>query len=135
MNPMIVTADTQAGLPHSDLLESLVSEHFDRAYLVFNTFVDDPRQCLDLTEGLFRQIATAGQLSTQAIHASLVHRVRCLAHPQPLVDGLEQDEVLCWLLKETFELSYAQVAAAMDADRDTVKHAIAAVRAALLEQL
>ncbi len=102
---------------------------------MFNAFVDDPRQCLDLTEGLFRQVAGAARLTTQAIHASLVHRVRCLAHPQPVVDGVDQDEVLCWLLKETFELDYAQVAAAMDVDRDTVKHAIAGVRAALLEQL
>lgn len=117
---------------HNGILESLVVEHFEKAFVVFNAFVDDHRVCVDLTEGLFREASHSEAPDAGTIYGKLVSRIRSMPDTISLVEGESVDNTLCWLLKETSQLSYKDIAEMMDWDRDSVKVAIAGVRGTLL---
>ena len=121
--------------PQQITLEALVTEHFERAFLMFNTFVEDHRHCVLLSEGVFRKVAANGTPSTDALLIELVDSIRSLSEYQPLVEGLSREETLCWLLKDAYDLKYADIARKMGLDRDSVKVAIANVRSALAASL
>lgn len=132
MNPMTVPLDVQQAAVRTHALEALVCDHFDRAYMVFSAFVDDPRRCLDLTESLFRSVADAGSMRATTVYRGLVNRIRRISSPQLPMEGVGVDDVLCWLLKETTAMSYAEIAMVMDWQREAVKASIAIARAALI---
>ena len=113
-------------------VEGLITQYFDRAYLMFNLFVDDPRACLQLSESVFRTLDTLGGSSEQDVYALLVEFVRELAPERGFLPEVSTDSVLCWLLKDSAALSYAEIAALMELDRQQVGERIAEVRFAIL---
>lgn len=113
-------------------VDGLVSTCFDRAFLIFSLFVDDPRTCLDLSEAVFRALDHRGGLTEQAFYGELVTSVRGLSDKNEFLPGVAADSVLCWLLKDAADLSYAEIAALMTMDRSQVGERIAEARFALL---
>lgn len=133
MNPMIVQGPQSYSPLHHDLLEALVSVHYERAYAIFNAFEEDPEVCLRRTDALFRAVADEGRLSPIAIYGMLVERIENLSEPEAFPPGISRADLLCWLIKETAQLSYGELGMVMCMDADAVKYAIANVRMALLE--
>lgn len=115
-----------------DAIDDLVATCFDRAFLIFNLFVDDPRTCLDLSESVFRTLDGHGNLDERAFYGQLVRSVLGLEAQNEFLPGVEAESVLCWLLKDAADLTYADIAAMMPLDREQVGERIAEVRMALL---
>ncbi len=115
----------------STAIDGLIAGYFDQAYLLFNVFVDDPRTCLDLADAVFRGM-DADEPSTLAFYSNVVTRVRGLTARNELAPGLSTDAVLCWLLKDSADLTYQEIAVVMCVSRQDVKLHIAAVRQALV---
>lgn len=113
-------------------LEGLVTSHFNRTYTILNVFVDDPRTCLQLAEAVFRTMDLEGDLSEKAVYRTLVKQVRRLPNKSQFLAGEPHENVVCWLLKETSELKYADIASLMGMERDQVKVSIAGVRQKLI---
>jgi hypothetical protein len=114
---------------HSD---GLIAACFDRAFLVFSLFVDDPRTCLDLSESVFRALQINGGSTVQEFYGELVDCVRELPHKGEFLPGVAADSVLCWLLKDAADLSYVEIGAMMAMEHAQVRDRIAEVRMALL---
>lgn len=114
-------------------VDGLVAGYFDKAFLTFNLFVDDPRTCLDLSEGVFRLLEHSGNVTEQGFFSQLAAMVRDLPAKNEVLAGVESDSVLCWLLKDSSGLSYAEIAGAMGLQRSDVQARIADVRMALLD--
>lgn len=113
-------------------IDGLVATCFDRAFLIFSLFVDDPRTCLDLSEGVFRALDGRVTLTEWAFYGELVTRVRRLPDKNEFLPGVAAESVLCWLLKDAAELNYAEIGALMTLDRGQVSDRIAEVRMALV---
>lgn len=116
----------------SSAVDGLIANYFDQAFLMFNVFVDDPRTCLDLSERVFRLVGVRGDTSEQGFYAQLAALVRELPATNEVHPAVSVDCVLCWLLKDSANLSYDEIAAAMEMERGAVQTAIADVRMALL---
>jgi len=132
MSEMSTSMESQIGSIQTKAMEGLVSTYFDRTFMVLNTFMDDPRECLAVNEGLYRTVDEFGELSEQALFGTLVDRVRGLSSDLANLKGLSNENVLCWLIKETSDLKYADISKMMGMDRIEVKEAIAEVRWHLL---
>ena len=113
-------------------LEGLISTHFNRAYLMVNLFIDDPRACLDITESLFRAVDLSEELTEIGVYTELVRKIANLPRKNELLAGFSYQGMMCWLLKENSSLKYADIAAMMGLERDQVKCHIADVRGSLL---
>jgi hypothetical protein len=112
--------------------DGLIAACFDRAFLVFSLFVDDPRTCLDLSESVFRALQISGGSTEREFYGELVGCVRELPDKGQFLPGVASDSVLCWLLKDAADLSYAEIGAMMAMGREQVRDRIAEVRMALL---
>ena len=113
-------------------IENLITDMFDRTFMVFNLFVDDPRACLKLNEQVYRAVDQAGILSQKAVYSNLVKMVRRIQNKELFLDEVPHENVLCWILKETCDLTYADISGLMGLDREDVKSTIASVRGRLL---
>jgi DNA-directed RNA polymerase specialized sigma24 family protein len=113
-------------------VDGLIANYFDRAFLVFNLFIDDPRACLAQSEAVFRVLDGRLAATEQDFYAELLNRVRDLPERHECFPGLEPDSVLCWLLKDSTGMSYAEIARVMRMERNEVARHIADVRLALL---
>lgn len=132
MSVMHIEADQGfKGFQHGNL-ENLVSTHFNRAFMVVNVFVDDARACLDITENVFRTVDVNGELSEKAVYGALVDRIRNLQEKNQFLEGVAEETVLCWLVKETSRLRYDDIAGLMGLEHNQVKLNIAGVRGLLL---
>ena len=131
MNPAIVVEESHHPVP-CEPVEGLISTYFDRTFMVLNVFIDDPRTCLELSQDIFRTVQENGQVSQKALFCALVKRVRRLHNKNVFLEGVPHESVLCWLLKETSQLKYADIGSLMGLDREQVKLSIAAVRSRLL---
>jgi hypothetical protein len=116
----------------SSPLDGLVATWFDRAFLFFNLFVDDPRTCLDLSEDVFRSLEHRQSFGEADFYGQLVQHVRALPRKNEFLPGIAADSVLCWLLKDAADLAYAGIASVMAMSREQVAESIAEVRMALL---
>ena len=132
MSLQIVAPTLRTEVLQSDSTENFIAAHFDRAYLMFNLFLDDPRACLDRSDAVFRALSAQGELNARSFYRELVQRIRALPLSAESLEGQEPDSLLCWLLKDSADLSYADIAAAMEMDREQVGWRIAQVRGALL---
>lgn len=132
MNTAVTLREDALDTLQSDPLYGLISSHFDRAFLFFNLFVDDPRNCLDLSESVFRTLDGRGVHTTREFYSALVDHVRALPQRNELVPGMRSDCVLCWLLKDSADLSYQEIGDVMALERGQVQQHIAEVRMALL---
>lgn len=135
MNTAIQYRETDFSALQQDMLEHLVSEHFERAFSVINTFEADPEKALGHTNDLFRSISGHDHLSTLSVYKELVARVRGMEEAGGFLEGVELDSTLCWLIKESTPFNYESVGKIMNMDREQVKESIAKVRMALLEVL
>ena len=121
--------------PHETLqpasTERFVAENFDRAYLLFNLFIDGPRACLDHSDAVFRTLARQGAYTDRGFYRTLAQRIRALPQSADAVEGQDVDSVLCWLLKDAAALNYAAIAEVMELERDQVAARIAGVRGVL----
>lgn len=113
-------------------IENLITNMFDRTFMVFNVFVEDPRACLKLNEQVYRAVDQAGTLSQKAVYSNLVKMVRRIQNKELFLDEVPHENVLCWILKETSDLTYADISGLMGLDHDDVKRTIAGVRGQLL---
>ena len=127
-----ISMEGQFGAVQPGALEGLISTHFDRTFMVLNTCLDDPRICLQVNEAIYRTVDEAGDISQRAVYGALVTRLRGLASDVETLRELSSDSVLCWLIKETSDLKYADISELMGMDRESVKQAIAEVRWHLL---
>ena len=118
--------------PQSRETDGLIASHFDRAYFIFNWFVDDTRTCLDLADCVFRGMDLDGGACERDFFRAIVRSVRELPARNEAVPGMGANSVLCWIFKDTVDLSYAEIASVMNCSREQVRDAIAAVRGVLL---
>ena len=125
--PIVMTEGVQGAT-----VENLVTHYFDRAYLMFNLFVDDPRTCLHLSESVFRTLDLLGSSSERELYGLVVEFVRDLELRQVDLPDVSRDSLLCWLLKDSAQLGYAEIAELMSLGRQQVAEGIAEVRYALL---
>lgn len=123
--------DERMEAPQEHALDGLIAGYFDRAFLFFSLFVDDPRTCLDLSDAVFRGMDDR-HVCEESFYRELVHGVRGLADKNEFLPGVSSDSVLCWLLKDSADLSYAEIGALMTLERQQVAERIAEVRGALL---
>ncbi len=131
MDPAVVVEEIHDSVP-CEPVESLIITYFDRTFMVLNVFIDDPRTCLEHSQDIFRTVQENGQVSQKALFCALVKRVRRLHNKNVFLEGVSHDSVLCWLLKETSQLKYADIGSLMGLDREQVKLSVAAVRSRLL---
>lgn len=113
-------------------LEDLVTSHFNPVYTILNVFVEDPRTCLHFTEGVFRAMDLENDLTDKAVYRNMVKQIRRIPQKNQFLEGVPHENVVCWLLKETSDLRYAEIACLMGMDRVQVKLSIAEVRVQLL---
>jgi hypothetical protein len=121
-----------ADLHNPSSLEGLIAAQFDRAFLFFNVFEDDPRTCLDHCEALFRALDERGLAGELDFYGELSGRILALSGLPELAPGLAREGMLCWLLKDSAELSYADIGALLRLEHGQVRQSIADVRMALL---
>ncbi len=132
MNLMHVQSEESFNTFQHPTLEDLVTSHFNSVYTIFNVFVEDPRTCLHFTEGVFRAMDLEDNLTDKAVYRTLVKQIRRIPQKSQFLDGVPHENVVCWLLKETSDLRYAEIAGLMGMDREQVKLSIADVRGQLL---
>lgn len=132
MNLMHVQTEESFNHIQHTTLEDLVTSHFNSVYTILNVFVEDPRNCLNFTEGVFRTMDLENDLTYKAVYRTIVKQIRRIPHKTQFLDGVPHENVVCWLLKETSDLRYAEIASLMGMDREQVKLSIADVRGQLL---
>lgn len=132
MNLMHVQIEESLNSIQHITLEDLVTSHFNSVYTILNVFVEDPRTCLHFTEGVFRAMDLDNDLTDKAVYRTLVKQIRRIPQKTQFLDGVPHESVVCWLLKETSELRYAEIAGLMGMEREQVKFSIAEVRGQLL---
>jgi hypothetical protein len=132
MNVAMIMREQAVDSLQSDVLDGLIAGHFDRAFLFFNMFVDDPRNCLDLSEAVFRTLNGRGAATEHDFYREVVDCVRALPERNEIVPGIPSDSVLCWLLKDSAALAYHEIGTVMAMEREQVQQRIADVRMALL---
>lgn len=131
MSLQIVPTSLSHDSLQSTSTERFVAENFDRAYQLFNLFIDDPRACLDHSDAVFRTLAHQGECTDRGFYRTLAQRIRALPQSAAAVDGQDVDSVLCWLLKDAAALTYAAIADVMELEREQVAVRIAGVRGVL----
>ncbi|HKI98561.1 MAG TPA: hypothetical protein VKB51_08830 [bacterium] len=127
-----VALDDRLDPVQTNPIDGLIATCFDRAYLMFNLFEDDPRTCLDLCEGVFRSLDGQPVLTEQDFYGRMVAKVRDLPGKNEFLPGIAAESVLCWLLKDAVDFSYAAIAELMQMTREQVGESIAEVRMALV---
>jgi hypothetical protein len=132
MSTHIVPLYDRAEALQAHSLDSLVATHFDRAFLFFNLFIDDPRTCLELCDTVFRGLNDDGAATERTFYTHLLQHLRELPERENLPPDMNTQGVLCWLLKDSADLSYAEIGALMAMERPQVQACIAEVRQALL---
>ncbi|MEE8436403.1 MAG: hypothetical protein V3S64_16580 [bacterium] len=132
MNLMHVQTEESYKNFQNTTLEDLVTSHFNSVYTILNVFVEDPRTCLHFTEGVFRTMDLEDDLTDKAVYRTMVKKIRRIPQKSQFLDGVPHENVLCWLLKETEDFRYAEIAGLMGMDREQVKLSIADVRGQLL---
>lgn len=132
MNLMNVQVEESYNKFQHNTLEDLVTSHFNSVYTIFNVYVEDPSTCLHFTEGVFRAMDMENDLTDKAVYRTLVNQIRRIPQKPQFFNAMPHENVVCWLLKETTDLRYAEIAGLMGMDREQVKISIADVRFQLL---
>ena len=112
--------------------ENIVASLYDRAQMIINVFLDDGLQCMEMTHQLFRNVIATSGLSEYSVYAGVTEAIKGLKTRRVMLDGVSSDDLLCWLLKESSTLSYAEIAEMTGFTRGQVAEGIAAVRSSLL---
>ena len=68
----------------------------------------------------------------KAVYLTLVKQIQRISQKPHFFNAMPHENVVCWLLKETTDLRYAEIAGLMGMDREQVKLSIADVRFQLL---
>jgi hypothetical protein len=132
MAPETIVLDERSEGSLPGTMDGLIAGYFDRAFLVFNLFEDDPRTCLQHAQGVFRSLNSRHGATERDFYGELVVGVRRLPRHNEFLPGIGADGVLCWLLKDSADFSYGEIGTLMELPREAVREHIADVRLALL---
>ena len=125
---------TEAGFKNFShtTVEDLVTSHFNWVFKMMNVFVEDPDICLQFTEGVFRALDDESDLTEKAVYRASVKQIRRIPQKRRFLDGVPHEVMLCWCLKETSDLRYAEIAGLAGLNKEQVKLNVAKVRHLLL---
>ena len=126
----LVRVQTEAGFKNFSptTMEDLVTSHFDWVFKVMNVFVEDPDTCIRFTEGVFRALKIESDLTEKGVYRASVKQIRRIPQKRRFLDGVHHEVMMCWCLKETTDLRYAEIAGLAGLNKKQVKLNVAKVR-------
>jgi len=112
--------------------ETIIASLYDRAQMIMSVFVDDGVATMELTQRIFREAQAEDGISEGSVYTLLAHTVQSLGLKREFLGGLNCDDMLCWLMKETSQMRYADISDATGLKKSQVASSIAEVRNRLL---
>ena len=116
-------------------MEDLATNHFERVFLLFGTFFEDPQVTMGFTESAFRAAEQTGSPSPSVLYQCAVDSISDWENEREPEEALSLQARLCWLLKELGMLRYNEIAKILRTDYEAVKHSITETRFALMHKL
>ena len=113
-------------------IEDLVSDHFDRIFVIIEAFVGDHKQSLRHAEVVFRVVEETSIMTLAQVYRTAAETVRRLPDRGLLPSGAAVEGTLCLLYKEVGGFRYAEISDLLDMDPQDVKAGIARARTGLL---
>ena len=127
--------DGNSTIPEGSGIEELATNHFERVFLLFGTFFEDPQVTMGFTESAFRATEQTGSPCPLVLYQCAVDSISHWKNEREPEEALSLQGRLCWLLKELGMLRYGEIARIVGIDSDAVKHSIAETRFALMQKL
>ena len=116
-------------------MEDLATNHFERVFLLFGAFFEDPKVTMGFTESAFRAAEQTGTPSPSVLYQCAVDSISDWENEREPEEAISLQARLCWLLKELGMLRYQEIAKILGIDYEAVKHSIAETRFALMHKL
>ena len=116
-------------------MEELAINHFERVFLLFGTFFEDPQVTMGFTESAFRAAEQTGRPCPSVLYQCAVDSISDWKNEREPGEALSLQARLCWLLKELGMLRYSEIARIVGIDYEAVKHRIAETGCALTHNL
>jgi len=119
-------------MPQRDAVEALVTEHFERVYAMYEAFIEDAEESLELAEQTFRTVQYRNAVTPLELYEQVATTIRARRPAQALNGDVPSGAALCLLLREIAELDYDAVASVTGLPRPTVARYIAEARYKLI---
>ena len=127
--------DGIAAIRETGGIEELATNHFERVFLLFGTFFEDPQVTMGFTESAFRAAEQTGSPTPSVLYQCAVDSISDWKNEREAEEVLSLQARLCWLLKELGMLRYHEIANILGIEYEAVKHNIAETRFALMPKL
>lgn len=131
MNSDFQTSNLTANGYVGETIDNVIADHFEKLYVFFDTFLEDPKLSLLHTESAFRSrlfqttptVYSAYHWAADRILSESELEADCAGSPVGM---------LCFMLREVGQFSYMEIAQMTDLDRQDVGAHIAAMRSRLM---
>ena len=131
MNSEFQMMDHVDGIFHGENADEMVSLHFERLFVLFDTFLEDPKISLLQVENAFRSEGFQASPSVYVAYRWATERIMASLYAEAKAQG-QSLSLLCLLLKELGNLDYSEIAEMTSLSRKDVAGHIANLRHQIL---